>query len=180
MAKKIIIKLADIQVYADVSDNKDADRVARFATRVQETQLRELLNDALYTALIADLDASGVPQTQKYIDLVSGKTYTYSGETVTYYGLKPFLVFHWLAINIKEGDVFNADYGNINFDNNPQDNMTKVTQGTIDRLSAEYMKNTISYSNNISRFLNENSTTYTEWISKSDNKDKSTFNIFTV
>ncbi len=180
MAKKIILKLADIQVYSDISDNLNTDRLARFATRVQETQLRELLNDALYNKLIADLDASGVPQSAPYIALVDGKTYTYNNETVEYFGLKPFLTFHWLGINIREGDIYMSDYGNINFDDNPQDNMTKISQKTIDNINSGYMKSVISYSNNIVRFLNENSSDYPEWISKNDNKNKTSFNILTV
>lgn len=180
MAKKIILKLADIQVYSDVSDNFNPDRLARFATRAQETQLRELLDDALYNKLINDLDASGVPQTQKYIDLVDGKEYTYDGETVEYFGLKPFLTFHWLGLNIREGDIYMSDYGSINFDDNPQDNMTKVSQKTIDRANSSYIQEAISYRNNITRFLNENSDDYPEWISKSDNENKVNTNIITV
>lgn len=180
MAKKVILKLADIQVYSDIADNFKPARLQRFATRVQETQLRELLNDAFYNALINDLDVNGNPQNAPFVALINGKTYEFNGKTVEYFGLKPFLVFHWLSINIREGDIFMSNAGNISFDQNPQDNMVKISQKTIDSINATYLNSIISYTNNITRFLNENQNDYTLWISKSDNASKTSFNIITV
>ena len=45
----------------------------------QKDILRDLLDDKLYNALINDLDGSGNPQTQLYVDLVVRKMiYTFS------------------------------------------------------------------------------------------------------
>jgi len=82
MAKKVILKLADAQDYIDVSDNFTTERFERFATRAQETPLRELLGDAIYYLLYNDLNEDGVPQTEPYIKLVNGETYDYDGDTV--------------------------------------------------------------------------------------------------
>ncbi len=180
MATKIILKKADVEVYRNISANFDEDKFNSFALEVQRTQLREFLNDVLYFALISDLDASGVPQAQRFIDLVNGVEYEYNNDDIQCFGLKAVLSYHWLALNVREGDYFQADYGNVNFSDNPQDNMTKISQRTIDRINSGYMKNVISYKNNIAQYLNENSNTYPEWISKKDNQNKTNFNIITV
>lgn len=180
MAAKIILKKADVEVYRNISANFNQERFDAFAFEVQQTQLRELLNDALYYKLYNDLSALGVPQNAPYINLVDGTTYEYNNETIQYFGLKPFLVYHWLSVNLREGDLFQSEYGNIQYSDNPQDNMTKSSQKTIDAISGNYMKNVTSYRNNITRFLNENQSDYEEWISKADNKNKSGFGIFTV
>lgn len=50
------------------------------------------LGDAEYKLLIDDLDSNNEPQTQKYIDLISGKYYTdSSGKTVLFRGIKEML-----------------------------------------------------------------------------------------
>ncbi len=180
MAKKVILKIADIQEYADISDNFTEKRAERFATRVQETQLRELLGDVLYQKLYSDLDSDGTPQTAPYIKLVDGGDYTYSGDSLMFFGLKPFLAFHWLAINTREGDLFQSDSGNINFSDNPQDNMTKASQGTLDRINAGYMKEVVSYRNNIVGYLNNNASDFPDWEGRTENKNKTGFNIITV
>ena len=180
MAKKVILKLADAQDYIDVSDNFTTERFERFATRAQETPLRELLGDAIYYLLYNDLNEDGVPQTEPYIKLVNGETYDYDGDTVQYFGLKPFLSFNWGAVNTREGDNFASDYGNIYFDDNPQDNMRKLSQGSLDRLNSSYMKEVTSYRNNIVQYLNDNETDFPTWDGRIENKPKSQFNSFTI
>lgn len=177
---KIILKNTDVQEYRDISANYKQERFDSFALEVQETQLRELLGDGLYYALVNDLDANGEPQTQKYTDLVDGKEYVYDNETIFYFGIKPFLSYHWLALNMREGNVRQADYGNVVFDDNPQDNMVSVSQKQIDRVNAHLMTNVTSYRNNIVRFLNENDSEYEQWDGKTDTKSKSQFNSFTI
>ena len=180
MAKITILKLADIQEYSDISDNFDTDRLAKFATRVQETQLRELLGDALYYLLYNDLNSLGVPQNEPYLKLVNGTNYTYDGDTVQYFGLKPYLTFHWLAINTREGDNFATDYGNAMFSNNPQDNLIKTTTAKLDKLVSSYVKEATSYRNNIVQYLNDNDTDFPTWDGRIENNPKTRFESFTL
>lgn len=180
MAKKIILKSSDVEQYADISDNYEESRFNVFALRAQETQLRELLGDALYYALINDLDVSGVPQSAPYTTLVNGESYTYDNETVEYFGLKPFLAFHWLAINNREGDIRQADYGNIMYSDNPQDNMTKMSKSQKDEVNASYMSSSVSYRNNIVQYLNEKDDDYPTWEGRCENKPNTSFNIMTI
>ncbi|NIV13658.1 MAG: hypothetical protein GWN62_20970 [Aliifodinibius sp.] len=176
----VILKQSDVEVYRNISNNFDQDKFDAFALEVQETTLRELLRDPLYYQLVNDLDGNGDPQTQRFIDLVNGKAYTYDNETIQYYGLKPYLAYHWLALNLREGDYFAADYGNIQFSSNEQDNMTKITDERIDRINSGYYKKITSYRNNIVQYLNEEDGTYPEWEGRSGNKPKDSFNILTT
>lgn len=180
MAKKIILKEADVKEYIDLSGNFNNARFDKFALRVQEQQLRELLEDPLYNLLYSDLDASGVPQNEPYIKLVNGETYTDSGDQIQYFGLKPFISFHWAAINTREGDNFAADYGNVSYDPNPQDSLTGRSQGALDRLSSSYMKSVTSYRNNIVKYLNDNDTDFPDWTGRKENKSKTGFNSFHI
>lgn len=176
----LLLKQSDVEEYRNISNNFNEDKFNSFAKEVQQIQLRELLEDALYKALINDLDANGDPQTQKYIDLVNGVEYEYNEDTIDYFGLKPFMSYHWLALNLREGDYFAVDYGNVAFQDNEQDNMTKLEQKKIDRINSSYYKNITSYRNNIVQFLNEKDDVYPEWNSKKENKPKISFNILTT
>jgi len=180
MSKKIILTRDDAKVYIDISGNYNTARFNIFALRVQEQQLRELLGDPLYNLLYTDLDANGVPQNEPYIKLVNGKTYDYNGDTIEYYGLKPFLAFHWAAINSREGDSFASNYGNVNYDANPQDNMTRQSTANLNALNASYMKSVTSYRNNIVQYLNDNEADFPNWIGKKENKSKTGFNSFHI
>ncbi len=175
-----MLKQDDVNLYRKISSNYDQDRFNAFALTIQETQLRELLGDALYKLLINDCDVNGVPQSQPYINLVNGIDYTYEGNTIEYYGLKPFLAYHWLKESVREGDLYHSDYGNIVFSDNPQDNMTKLSGKDRDRISAAYMTFVTSYRNNIVQYLNENDNLFPTWEGKDENKPKTQFNIITV
>jgi hypothetical protein len=177
----VILKQADVEKYRNISNNFDSDKFNAFALEVQETQLREMLRDPLYYQLVQDLDANGDPQAARFIRLVNGTTYTYDSDTIQYYGLRPFLAYHWLALNLREGDYFAADYGNIVYSSNEQDNMTKIDNKGIDRINSAYYKNITSYRNNIVQFLNEDEDNeYPEWEGRAGNKPKDSFSILTV
>jgi len=84
----------------------------------EEKILRDLLGGDLYNKLIADLNGSYVPQTQKYIDLVNGKTYQVeNGEGVTvnvdYKGIKPMLKYFCYSQLLKSQDQQNSMVGQV-------------------------------------------------------------------
>lgn len=179
MAKKIILKITDAQEYASISHNKEEFEI--LALNAQETDLRELLGDALYYVLYNDLDANGAPQNEPYIKLVNGITYTYDGDTIEYFGLKPFLTFVWLAYNVRgEGDNKVTNYGNALLGDDPQSYLTKTSKSERDELNSTYMKRVTSYRNNIVQYLNDNDTEFPTWEGRTENKSKSQFNSFTV
>lgn len=178
MAAKVILKVIDVNEYRTISAQYNADKFNSFAFDVQQVYLRELLGDSLYQQLYADLDASGVPQNEPYITLVNGKEYTIGSDPIIYFGLKPFLSYHWLKKSVLHGDQNFADYGNIVFQNNSQDQMQKTSSSEKSLLAKDYDTSIISYRNNISQYLNEKSTDYPKWIGGRSDLNKSGFTFF--
>ena len=169
MAEQILITVANVQEYRNISnrwnDSEINERFNSYALEVQRINLRELLKPALYLDLVNKYPDGGI-----YDDLVNGVEYIYSNETIKFEGLKPFLCYHWLAIETNEGDLFHSTYGNIDFVNNPQQNFnqSKLKLQAVQR----YIENANSYRNDIIQFLNEKSSIYTLW--KGDNKTRKT------
>lgn len=59
--------------------------ISSWITRYEEELLKKLLGYTLYTELIDDLDENDNPQTQKFIDLVGGKAFSFelNGYTIS-------------------------------------------------------------------------------------------------
>jgi len=75
--------------------------------------LEKLLGSWLYNQLVNDLDESGVPQTDKYIELVNGKTYVdCDGITQNYKGLK-CLLKQLLFVELTIQNYYNSNVGNV-------------------------------------------------------------------
>lgn len=177
---KIILKTTDVEEYRNISANFDEDKFNSFAKEVQKIQLKNLLGQALYKALLDDLDANGDPQTEPFITLVDGGEYEYDNDLIDYSGIRAYLAYHWLGLNVRQGDFFQAEYGNIQFNDNPQDNMTKLSSKDIDRINADYMTVATNFRNEIVQYLNENSTDFPTWKGKDENESTTSFNILTV
>ena len=178
MAAKIILKVSDVNEYRTISAQFNSEKFNNFAFDVQQMYLRELLGDALYYQLYVDLDASGVPQNEPYITLVNGEEYQIGSDIVIYFGLKTFLSYHWLKKSVLHGDQNFADYGNISFQSNSQDQMQKTSSAEKSLLFKDYDTSIISYRNNISQYLNEKSTDFPKWIGGRSDLNKSGFTFF--
>ena len=71
------------EINIPTNDNNLAT-ISQFILRYEKEVLKSLLGYELYTALIADLDNYGTPQTQRFIDLVDGKEFSFevNGSTI--------------------------------------------------------------------------------------------------
>lgn len=91
----IEVSFSDYNVFSDM------------ATEIEEDILVDLLGYELYLALVADLDASNDPQTQKYIDLVDGIAAGYTGSDGVMHRLKgiiamlPYLYYYYHVENVQ-------------------------------------------------------------------------------
>lgn len=155
MAESSLITITDVRTYRRVDAKITQEKFDSFVMDVQRKNLRNLLGSALYYDLFLSIEAS------KYTELRDGKTYTYSGETIQYYGLKPMLCYWWLSKYATEGDLFHSNVGAIQFSNNPQQNFE--TSKSKERVSAGYMDTAQGYANDVIKFLNQNSSTYPLW-----------------
>lgn len=155
MAESILITISDVQPYRRIDPKFNTDRFNAFAMEVQRTNLRNLLEEALY------LDFFNNITDQKYIDLRDGKEYVYGSNTIKYYGLIPCLVYWWLAIATREGSLFHAGYGAVQFVNNPQQNFE--TSKEKESIAISYTETAQGYANDVIKYLNQNSSTYPLW-----------------
>jgi hypothetical protein len=172
MAETTLITITDIQSYRRVDLKFDTNRFNSFVTEAQRKNLRGLLGDALYFAFMADARTSGI-----YADLLNGKSYLYSSETIQYYGIKPVLCYWWLAIAARESDLFQSNVGAIQFTNNPQQNFETAREK--ERIASGYMETAQGYANDIIKFLNTNAASYPLWASDAET-NKTNFTTFRV
>lgn len=163
MAETILITNSNVQVYRSIDPTYETGRFNGFAMEAQRDNLRGLLGDSLYLDFF-----SGYPHASgdKYEKLLNGDTYTISSQSIKYYGLKPLLVYWWLSIATREGDMFTANHGSIEFVDNPQQTYQRAKDR--DRIADSYMQTAVQYSNDLVQYLNEKSSTYPLWCGKNE------------
>jgi len=156
MAEVSLITITDVQAYRKIDPKFNQAKFDAFVRDIQRKNLRSLLGSALYYAFMNDDRTSGV-----YADLLNGKVYEYQGETIEYYGLKPYLCFLWLSIAAREGDLFLTNYGSVQFVNNQQQSFETAKEK--EKIAAGYMETAQGYENDVIKFLNENSSDFPLW-----------------
>lgn len=156
MAETSLITISEVQEFERIDSKFNQSRFDAYIKEVQRKNLRNLLGDALYYAFMNDDRTSGI-----YKTLLDGETYTFENETIEYYGIKPFLIYSWLALATRRGDTFIATHGAVNFTNNPQQHFE--TSKDKQRIAAEYAETAQGYANDIIKYLNENNSDYPLW-----------------
>ncbi len=107
----------DIQITqsADISSN-----LTEIIEKSEKKYLRLLLGDDLYLKLIADLN-NGIPQTQKYKDLMDGVTYSNGARNIIYDGLRQMLRYfcysEYIKINYVDTSIGFVKQDKVNSDN---------------------------------------------------------------
>ncbi len=100
----------------------------------------------------------------KYIKLLNGTSYTKDSETIQYNGLRPFIAWKLLAIFLSDGNVKHSDTGNFSITSN---NFQRSSNAEINAARSTYLQNSTREENHIIDYLNENSTNFLLWDSKS-------------
>jgi hypothetical protein len=168
MAETTLITITDVRTYRHVDPKFDTVRFAAFCQEVQRKNLRNLLGEALYKAFMDSDRLTGI-----YKDLLDGKVYTFEGNQITYYGIKPALCYWWLAVATREGELFLGTVGAIQFVNNQQQSFESAKQK--EAIAAGYIETAQGYANDVIKFLNENSSSYPLWEGDSEEINKSNF-----
>jgi hypothetical protein len=154
--KDQIITIDDVREIKAASQTLDAPDFDSYVQRAQNVSLRQLLGDALWYDLFININDA------KYQTLIDGEAYTYSGDTVLFNGLKPYLSYTWLILFSTEGNNNHTNAGNYTID--------PATAFQPDRLSqsiGSYKTEQSHERNNIIQYLNEKSSTYDLWEGKS-------------
>lgn len=160
-----------VGIYAMSKNKFDNEKIELYIPQIETIVLRELLGDELYNEFIADTDALGVPQTQKFIDLLNGGvTYDFKpicdpfgGDTVlrNYDGWREMLkgfVYYFFVRDNQADNTPAGTTGNMNL------NSRQLTQLAInDDIHVRYNKAAQLYRRSID-FINtkndEDDTTY--------------------
>jgi len=142
------------EINLDLSNDSNViDNFESLGRQIEDDLLRDLLDDKLYNELLADLDGSGNPQTQKFIDLVDGKTYLRpSGKTKIYEGLKRmlryfvyegYLEFQWSS-NVNTGQITNIN-----------ENSLKVNRADLRKVRSRIQNKGVNLYNSAKVYLND-------------------------
>ena len=149
-----LINIQDVVKYRRIAPDFQQERFDAFLLQIQEINLRQFLGSQLYKLLIDAYPDNG----GNYSKLIDGCNYTYNGETINYFGLKPVLVYWWLAIATREGEMFLSDYGAVEFVNNTQQNYEKSK--AAERIATSYMQTAENYLKDVVKYLSDNRSTY--------------------
>jgi hypothetical protein len=125
------------EINLDLSNDENV--IAQFESlgrTIEDDVLRDLLDDKLYNELIADLDGNGDPQTQKFIDLVDGKTY------------EGYLDLQWSS-NVNTGQITNVN-----------ENSLKVNRAELRKVRARIQHKAINLYNAAKTYINDEHEVY--------------------
>lgn len=150
MNKPILITLQDIKAVRPTAE-LDNVRWQPFATEAQDQDVKPILGDALYYQLMT------TPAATAYAELLNGKTYTYNGETIYFEGIKPLIVYFFLARFIQNNAINITRFGVVSKVINQSQ---PVDAQVIRQVVNEMKSNAQTYKNDVERFLCQNPTTY--------------------
>lgn len=126
--------------------------------------LRDLLGDYQYGLFIADCGSGKVPATQKYKDLLNGKTYV-NGYTIIYEGLIEMLVAFSFSALVREHKNSNGT----GFTKNVNQNSVVFNQFEYEQLANKAYNNGVNLYNQAREFLYFYNVNYTDWLVKVKN-----------
>jgi hypothetical protein len=99
----------------------------------------------------------------KYIKLLNGESYSKNGDTISFNGLRPFIIWKFLAIFATDGNVKHSDTGNFSI---TSANFQNPTRAEIAAAKSTYLENSTREENRIIDYLNEKNTDFPLWEQK--------------
>lgn len=145
------------EIALDLGDPNVRDRFDAISNQVIYDILNDLLGVPLYNAFISDL-VEGVPTTQKYTDLLVGKTYTrISGLKVNYEGMKRMLRYFVYVSYLESQHTDNTSLGQ---STNLTENGIIISRSQLRKVRTPIQNKAVDLYNSASQFINDNYTTY--------------------
>lgn len=162
----LLISISDFTPYKAISANINATKkLEPYILEAQEFDLKPLLGDELYNALVEDFEAS--PSLTDYSDLFNGSEWTLSGHNYKHAGLIPVLCYFAYARYKLNSNTEDTAFGTITKRNNESE---PVSEKTISRQADQARSGAMSYMNQVIKFLNDNSTDYPLWVNSCKTK----------
>ncbi len=152
MTESILLDISDFREQVVIDNHFDETRFNSFVMRAQRNNLRDLFGQALYYDFFNDIANA------KYVSLRDGASYTTGSETVQYYGLKPFLIYHTAVYITLENDTYMGNKGNHYFNNDPSEHRERISYKEKSGISQNYLSSAVYYQNDIVKYLNEKGT----------------------
>jgi hypothetical protein len=156
----LLISLSDFTPYKAISANINVTKkLEPYILEAQEFDLRPLLGDELYNAIVEDFEAS--PSLQNYGDLFSGSEWDCGSHTYKHNGLIPVLCYFAYARYKLNSNVEDTAFGTVvkrNIESEP------VSEKTIARQADQARSGAMAYWQKVEHFLNDNSTDYPLWV----------------
>lgn len=156
MAEIYLITQADVVKFHPMAQIPQG-RFDPYILKAQELDLKPVLNDSLYYDFLTKFNSETDPMFEDYKTLLNGGTYTFSGQTVNFPGVKPMLCAYTMARFLPSNQINVTRYGVVG-KLNPQSEPTPGASITylVNNLKAEAM----AYQNQLEQFLQQNQTTY--------------------
>jgi hypothetical protein len=157
MIEGLIFSLDDVRKVRKVSVN--IDDFDMYAREAQANYLQKLIGDKLYVALLNDLQG-GIPQSQRFIDLLDGVVYT-SGRDTIFRGVKLYCAYVWLHLYMADSAISITPIGARLFkDENSDHNEAKKSYRNAE---AHFINGADGLEEPTLRYLRDNASTYPEF-----------------
>jgi hypothetical protein len=156
----LLISISDFTPYKAISANINATKkLEPYILEAQEFDLRPILGDELYNALVEDFEAS--PSLTDYGDLFNGSEWTVGSHTYKHNGLIPVLCYFAYARYKLNSNVEDTAFGTVTKRNLESD---PVSEKTIARQADQARSGAMAYMQKVINFLNDNSDDYPLWV----------------
>lgn len=158
-----IVTLQDIVEFKPISLNvNQAKALNPFILEAQEFDIRSILGDEFYLAILADL-----PTLANYGDLVNGVQYTYDGKLYETKGIKACLIYYSYARYLANANQTSTPSGMVSKTNDYSD---PISEKTLARLIQQARSGAIHFQEQFIDYLNRNESNYPLWKNKCTKK----------
>lgn len=155
MTQKQLITIDDIAQYRPLSKDIPADRINPFINEAQRIDIGQMLGRTLYYDFLDKFDAN--PVNQPYVDLLNGKVYQVSGQSVQYEGIKPCHVYFALARFFENNPINVTKYGLVQ---KLDESSTPLDPAIIKQAITSLKSVAIQYQHDVEQFLADNVSIY--------------------
>lgn len=153
---KLLITQDDIKAFRPTAE-LDNERINPFIKEAQFSDLKPVLNAALYLDFLKKFDDNDSADYAKYQELLLGKEYTVNGITYLFEGVRPMLVYYALARFVTSNPVNITRMGIVT---KRTDNSDPTDPALIRGFINEMRSTALGYQNEVIKFLCDNSTSY--------------------
>jgi len=151
----LLITLANIQAVKSISNVNESKQLTPYIQEAQNFDLRELLGDEFYLALLADFVAS--PSLVDYSFIFNGGSYVHGNDTYYMDGIKQYLIYCTYARYLSNSNVISTATGLVHKTNQYSE---RVNETTISRLVSQSRSGATFIENNIKDYLRRKSSDY--------------------